>query len=109
MRRLTHACGDTAVKAVLRGQLVTFASPGEAWVRRPAPEDALWIDLDCETLLVSASAVNAALGGSQVRSGVAELRLSPSGDAVLVEAAGTGLSLPRTQVARLLAELAKPE
>lgn len=50
------------VRAVLAGQLCTFASADRTgWVRRPAPHDGLLIETDADTLLVPVDQARAAL------------------------------------------------
>jgi hypothetical protein len=97
--------GGGAIRALLRGQLATFAVPGEGYARRPVPEDALWVDLDTATVLLAASSVRAALAGERVRTGASELRCSPAGDALLIDAGGSRAVVSAAEIVRLLSEL----
>jgi uncharacterized protein Veg len=80
---------DGRILSLKQGQLATMeTADGSGFVRRPAPEDGVLLDLKSESIFVPAASLRAALRGAAIKIERAELRPARRGDSVVLEQNG---------------------
>ncbi|HEY0714068.1 MAG TPA: hypothetical protein VGF45_15415 [Polyangia bacterium] len=80
---------DGRIVSLRGGQLATMeTADGAGFVRRPAPEDGLLLDLKSESIFIPAANMRAALRGTAVKTERVELQPARRGDSVVLERNG---------------------
>ena len=118
---------DGHVVSLKKGQLVTMeTADGAGFVRQPAPDDGILLELKSESLFIPAANLRSALRGTPTRTAGVQMRLARKGDCVVLETKGvisreslakeglligtrrSSLLIPTSKAQELLADLDAP-